>query len=106
MPALIEGDEPHAAQDERPHEDLHDLRVGLDDVAQRRFADREDLTGLPYPYTDKAGKSTQGAHFTCEVAWGHGAEGLLVAVQSHPHALEAPRQHYIQIEVSLPHFHQ
>lgn len=68
---LLLRDEPHAAQDERPHENLHDLRVRLHNGAQFRFRNRQDLACPHDPHAGETPEPAQSAHLPREVAGSH-----------------------------------
>ena len=77
--ALSRRHQPHAAQDESAHEDLAQLGVGLDHVAQALFVDREDRAALANADAREPGDSAQRAHLSGELARRQNGHQLLAA---------------------------
>ena len=66
--ALLRLDEPHAAQDERAHEELAQLGVVLDDPEQAFVLDRDHLAVLADPRAHGGAGAAQRAHLAPEAA--------------------------------------
>ncbi len=66
--AALGSDQPHAAQDERAHEDFAQLDIALDEMAQVFAVDGEHLAFFAHARAHHARRTAQGAHLPGKLA--------------------------------------
>ena len=90
----------HTAQDEGAHEDLAQLGVGLDDVAEIFFVDHENRAAFTHADAHEAGDTAQRAHLSGEIArQQHGDQ--LFAEHAGKSSLETAGKHNQQLSMTL-----